>query len=112
MYECTENMVGSLALFGRVYYCRSIQSCECIRMKSSYYPQSLKDCTLGMDANTWNAYHLITNRAKAVCAAIRQDQFRGLAEITVNKLMQSGTYITRNQMNECFSKSLINYIFL
>lgn len=43
-----------------------------------------------MDANTWNTYHLITNRAKAVCAAIRQEQFRGLTEITVNKLMHSG----------------------
>lgn len=51
---------------------------------------SLKDCTQGMDSDTWNAYHLVTNRAKAVCVAIRQDQFRGLTELTVNKLMQSG----------------------
>lgn len=51
---------------------------------------SLKDCTKDMDPDTWNAYHLITNRAKAVCVAIRQEQFRGLTEITVNKLMKSG----------------------
>lgn len=66
---------------------------------SPFHSQSLKDCTLGMDANTWNAYHLITNRAKAVCASIRQDQFRGLSEITVNKLMQSGKEKTPNVMN-------------
>jgi hypothetical protein len=42
-----------------------------------------------MDADTWNAYHLITNRAKAVCANVRQEQFRGLTELTVNKLMNT-----------------------
>lgn len=45
-----------------------------------------------MDPDTWNAYHLITNRAKAICAAVRQEQFRGLTEMTVNKLMQTGNY--------------------
>lgn len=48
---------------------------------------SLAECTQPMDADTWNAYHLMTNRAKAVCVAVRQDQFRGLAELTVNRLM-------------------------
>lgn len=51
---------------------------------------TLKECTSGMDSDTWNAYHLITNRAKAVCVATRHEQFRGLTEITVNKLMSSG----------------------
>ncbi|XP_031618786.1 protein brambleberry-like [Contarinia nasturtii] len=53
---------------------------------------SLKDCTSGMDSDTWNAYHLITNRAKAVCVATRHEQFRGLTEITVNKLMSSAQH--------------------
>lgn len=48
---------------------------------------SLAQCTQPMDTDTWNAYHLITNRAKAVCASVRQDQFRGLTELTVNRLM-------------------------
>lgn len=56
---------------------------------------SLKECTTGMDPDTWNAYHLITNRAKAVCVAVRHQQFRGLTEMTVNKLMSSGLYIFR-----------------
>ncbi|XP_062551672.1 protein brambleberry-like [Armigeres subalbatus] len=50
---------------------------------------SLKDCTTEMDPDTWNAYHLVTNRAKAVCASVRHDQFRGLTELTVNKLMNT-----------------------
>lgn len=53
---------------------------------------ALKECTSGMDSDTWNAYHLITNRAKAVCVATRHEQFRGLTEITVNKLMSSGMF--------------------
>lgn len=66
---------------------------------------NLKDCTLGMDSDTWNAYHLITNRAKAVCAAVRQEQFRGLTEITVNKLMHSGKLTEDGTIRE----RLINY---
>jgi adenylosuccinate synthase len=37
----------------------------------------------------WNAYHLMSNRARAVCYATRNTQFRALTELTVNKLMQS-----------------------
>lgn len=50
---------------------------------------SLQQCTEPMDANTWNAYHLVTNRAKAVCTTVRHDQFRGLTELTVNRLMEA-----------------------
>lgn len=42
-----------------------------------------------MDPDTWNAYHLMSNRARAVCYAARSHQFRALTELTVNKLMQS-----------------------
>ncbi|KAG8249804.1 hypothetical protein J6590_012114 [Homalodisca vitripennis] len=50
---------------------------------------SLKECTSPMDDETWNAYHTINNRARAVCYATRQQQFRMLSEMTVNKLMSS-----------------------
>lgn len=50
---------------------------------------SIKDCTQDMDSDTWTSYHLMSNRARAVCYSIRQIQFRGLAEHTVNKLMES-----------------------
>lgn len=50
---------------------------------------SIKDCTTRMDSDTWTSYHLMSNRARAVCYTIRQTQFRGLAEQTVNKLMNT-----------------------
>ncbi|XP_008554835.1 protein brambleberry isoform X3 [Microplitis demolitor] len=50
---------------------------------------SLKQCTTDMDADMWNAYHLMSNRARAVCYTARSTQFRALTELTVNKLMQS-----------------------
>ncbi|XP_012271114.1 protein brambleberry [Orussus abietinus] len=50
---------------------------------------SLKQCTTDMDADTWNAYHLMSNRARAVCYAARNMQFRALTELTVNKLMST-----------------------
>ncbi|XP_014613458.1 PREDICTED: protein brambleberry-like [Polistes canadensis] len=50
---------------------------------------SLKQCTTDMDTDTWNAYHLMSNRARAVCYAARSTQFRALTELTVNKLMQT-----------------------
>ncbi|XP_072758730.1 protein brambleberry [Anoplolepis gracilipes] len=50
---------------------------------------SLQQCTTDMDADMWNAYHLMSNRARAVCYTARNTQFRALTELTVNKLMQS-----------------------
>ncbi|CAL1682172.1 unnamed protein product [Lasius platythorax] len=50
---------------------------------------SLQQCTTNMDPDMWNAYHLMSNRARAVCYAARNTQFRALTELTVNKLMQS-----------------------
>lgn len=54
-----------------------------------YFFQSLKQCTTDMDADMWNAYHLMSNRARAVCYAARSTEFRALTELTVNKLMNS-----------------------
>nr|CAH7725985.1 unnamed protein product [Callosobruchus chinensis] len=50
---------------------------------------SIRECTKHMDSDTWTSYHLMSNRARAVCYAIRQSQFRGLAEHTVNRLMDA-----------------------
>lgn len=41
-----------------------------------------------MDPDTWNSYHLMSNRARAVCFMARQQQFRAMSELTVNRLMQ------------------------
>ncbi|KAJ4426506.1 hypothetical protein ANN_27320, partial [Periplaneta americana] len=50
---------------------------------------SLRECTSSMDSDMWNTYHLMNNRARAVCYAARHQQFRAMSEMTVNKLMDT-----------------------
>lgn len=60
----------------------------------SYFPfiiQTIKECTAHMDPDTWNAYHIISNRARAVCYSVRQQLFRLRAEHTVNALISTAT---------------------
>ncbi|CAG9859936.1 unnamed protein product [Phyllotreta striolata] len=57
---------------------------------------SIKDCTINMDSDTWTSYHLMSNRARAVCYTIRQSQFRGLAEHTINRLMDTARSQLKN----------------
>lgn len=42
-----------------------------------------------MDADVWNSYHLMSNRARSVCYAARQQQFRASAEMTVDRLVST-----------------------
>ncbi|WAR15451.1 BMBL-like protein [Mya arenaria] len=49
----------------------------------------LAECTKDMDSTTWNSYQIVNNRARALCYATQQQQFRRLAEVTVNELMSS-----------------------
>lgn len=44
-----------------------------------------------MDSDTWNAYHIVSNRARSVCYATRQQLFRRRAEHTVNTLISTAT---------------------
>ncbi|KAK9402866.1 protein brambleberry-like [Crotalus adamanteus] len=50
---------------------------------------SLAECTAGMDPDTWNAYHIISNRARAVCYATRQVEFKRRAQHMVNALVST-----------------------
>ncbi|KAF3690431.1 Protein brambleberry Precursor [Channa argus] len=52
---------------------------------------TIKDCTADMDSDTWNAYHIVSNRARSVCYATRQQLFRRRAEQTVNSLISTAT---------------------
>ncbi|XP_029988422.1 protein brambleberry [Sphaeramia orbicularis] len=52
---------------------------------------TIKECTAEMDAHTWNAYHIVSNRARSVCYATRQQLFRRRAEHTVNALISTAT---------------------
>ncbi|XP_053662005.1 protein brambleberry-like [Anopheles marshallii] len=82
-HELNAEQLGKLSVW--------LLNCQSDSEGRSMFPcldeMSLSQCTERMDPNTWNAYHLITNRAKAVCASVRHEQFRGLTELTVNKLM-------------------------
>ncbi|XP_017284602.1 protein brambleberry [Kryptolebias marmoratus] len=52
---------------------------------------TIKECTADMDPDTWNAYHIVSNRARSVCYATRQQLFRRRAELTVNALISTAT---------------------
>lgn len=53
--------------------------------------QTIKECTADMDSDTWNAYHIVSNRARSVCYSTRQQLFRRRAEHTVNALISTAT---------------------
>ena len=48
--------------------------------------QTIADCTKNMDGPTWNAYQIVGNRARAMCYATQQHQFRKMTEMAVNDL--------------------------
>lgn len=83
--KMNDEMVAKMAV--------ALLNCQSLVEGRKMYPctsaMSLKDCTTSMDADTWNTYHLMTNRVKAVCYSIRQIHFRGLTEQTINKLMHT-----------------------
>ncbi|XP_076652172.1 protein brambleberry [Halictus rubicundus] len=83
--EMTEEQLAKLSV--------NLLNCQAAVEGRKMFPcteeMSLKQCTTDMDADMWNAYHLISNRARAVCYAARGTQFRALTELTVNKLMQT-----------------------
>ncbi|XP_031830089.2 protein brambleberry isoform X1 [Nomia melanderi] len=83
--EMTEEQLAKLSV--NLLNCQS--AVEGRKMFPCTEDMSLKQCTTDMDADMWNAYHLMSNRARAVCYAARSTQFRALTELTVNKLMQT-----------------------
>lgn len=47
-----------------------------------------------MDPTTWNSYQIVSNRARAMCYAAQQTQFRKMTELTVNQLVaQAGNQL-------------------
>ncbi|RDD44256.1 Protein brambleberry [Trichoplax sp. H2] len=50
---------------------------------------TIGECTQSMDPDTWNAYHIISNRARSVCYATRQQHFRRQTEYTINRLAET-----------------------
>nr|XP_054768988.1 protein brambleberry-like isoform X1 [Lytechinus pictus] len=50
---------------------------------------TVAECTKSMDPNTWNAYHIVSNRARSVCYSVRQQQFQRQTRLAVNQLAMS-----------------------
>ncbi|RXG56655.1 Protein brambleberry [Armadillidium vulgare] len=83
--DLTEEEISKVAV--------NLLNCQSTVEKRRIYPctddMSLSDCTSEMDQDTWNAYHIISNRVRAVCYHFRQQQFTAKTEMTVNKLVHS-----------------------
>ncbi|XP_051548350.1 protein brambleberry-like [Myxocyprinus asiaticus] len=52
---------------------------------------TIQECTVDMDSDMWNAYHIVSNRARSVCYVTRQQHFRKRTELTVNALISTAT---------------------
>ncbi|XP_042188508.1 protein brambleberry [Callorhinchus milii] len=73
----------------------SLFNCQAEIEQRPTYPctpeMALADCTAGMDPDTWNAYHIVSNRARSVCYATRQQAFKRRTEMTVNALVATAS---------------------
>ncbi|XP_046397645.1 protein brambleberry-like isoform X2 [Ischnura elegans] len=49
----------------------------------------LEECTKDMAAEMWNSYRVMLEKARALCFSVRQQLFKALTEMVVNKLMDS-----------------------
>ncbi|CAB3999667.1 Hypothetical predicted protein [Paramuricea clavata] len=81
-HELGEEEIGKLSV--SLFNCQSKAEGRALFYCSE--EMSLRDCTSGMDPDAWNAYHIISNRARSVCYATRNQQFRLKTEYLVNQL--------------------------
>ncbi|XP_077207449.1 protein brambleberry-like isoform X2 [Paroedura picta] len=86
--SCTDLSEEELAKLGV-----SLFNCQASVEGRQTYPctvaMTLAECTAEMDPDTWNAYHIVSNRARAVCYTTRQMQFKRQTERTVNALVST-----------------------
>ncbi|XP_067852534.1 protein brambleberry [Heptranchias perlo] len=73
----------------------SLFNCQAAAEHRLTYPctadMTLAECTADMDPDTWNAYHIVSNRARSVCYATRQQDFKRRTEMTVNSLVATAS---------------------
>lgn len=81
-FPCTEEMVT-----GSNGGTNESQSRGVVTLRFGF--QTISACTADMDPDTWNAYHIVSNRARSVCYATRQQLFRRRAELMVNALIST-----------------------
>ncbi|XP_074654833.1 protein brambleberry-like [Tubulanus polymorphus] len=81
----TEEQIGKLGVL--------LLNCQSAAEGRTIYPctdeMKIGECTKDMEQTVWNAYQIVSNRARAICFAVQQKQFRLKAEYTVNKLLYS-----------------------
>ncbi|KAM9307631.1 protein brambleberry-like [Gastrophryne carolinensis] len=86
--SCTEMSEEEIAKLGVALF-----NCQAEVEGRKTYPctedMALAECTAPMDPDTWNAYHIVSNRARSVCYATRQLHFRRRTELTVNTLVHT-----------------------
>lgn len=63
-----------------------------------------------MDGPTWNAYQIVGNRARAMCYATQQDQFRRLTEMAVHELVAAADDQLENLKQMMVKLEMICYI--
>ncbi|XP_067416192.1 protein brambleberry-like isoform X2 [Emydura macquarii macquarii] len=86
--SCTDLTEEELAKLGvSLFNCQA--SVEGRRTYTCAADMALAECTADMDPDTWNAYHIVSNRARAVCYSTRQMQFKRQTEHTVNTLVST-----------------------
>ncbi|XP_060099152.1 protein brambleberry-like [Heteronotia binoei] len=86
--SCTDLSEEELAKLGvSLFNCQA--SVEGRRTYLCTMSMTLAECTAEMDPDTWNAYHIVSNRARAVCYTTRQMQFKRQTERTVNALVST-----------------------
>ena len=94
LFECSEHMVCGASGLGRDF-CTHVTEVQrvchhaCNLTSGTPCLQSIAECTSAMDPHVWNAYHIISNRARSVCYATRQQLFRHRTEVAVNRLALS-----------------------
>ncbi|CAL1531063.1 unnamed protein product [Lymnaea stagnalis] len=85
--ELTEEELGKLSV--QLLNCQS--EAENRQVYSCTSSMTLAECTQSMDGTTWNSYQIVGNRARAMCYATQQVQFRRLTEVTVNQLVSAAS---------------------
>ncbi|XP_072266649.1 protein brambleberry-like [Pyxicephalus adspersus] len=86
--SCTEMSEEEIAKLGvALFNCQA--EVEGRKTYTCTEDMTLAECTSPMDADTWNAYHIVSNRARSVCYATRQLHFRRRTELTVNTLVHT-----------------------
>lgn len=86
-HKLDSEILGKLAVM--MMNCQFVAEGRSNRMFPCTQSMSLKQCTIGMDSQVYQLYQTMSSRVQAVCISKRQEQFRALAELTVNKLMQN-----------------------